>query len=173
MTPEVELLATNNFNWPSFRATVDKALKLRPDSIINKLPIQLSDDAKILLNIAAFYGHNINNPLDVLRKMPPLFMNFLSYTLMIGCDAKTWDNFHAGVDAIRTGDIIIATGTLAHWYQTITMNLSRDWDYDQNTLILFDKILLVFERKCGLAILFETYRKKLKSDGTFLLERKI
>ena len=172
ITPEVELLSRSEFNWISFRATMDKALKLRPDIDINKLPIELSDDAKILLNIAIFFGYSSNDPVKLLRDIPPLFMNFLTYTFMIACDEDTWTEFHATIDAIRTGHIVLATGTLAHWHQTIITNLSRNWNYSQNTLILYDKILLVFERQCGLRLIFEKYRKKLNADGTFLLEVK-
>ena len=77
MVPEVGLLSTTQFNWPSFRLTVNAALDLRPDSVLNNLPIEFSDDAKVLLNIAAYYGWDISNPFNVLRNCPLIFLEYL------------------------------------------------------------------------------------------------
>jgi hypothetical protein len=178
MLPEIELLGVTNFNWTSFRGTMDMTLKLRPDVIINKFPIDLSDDAKVLLNVAAYYGWSIDNPLHTLRNIAPLFMDFLTYHFMIACDEYTWNEFNTSVNIqvikreVDTGLLLLTTGTLYNWQQTILTNLLRDWEYSHNTRVLFDKLLLFFERERGLGILFEGYRKKILQDQTFLLEKK-
>lgn len=173
MIPEVELLSAVSLRWPSFRATMDKALKLRPEYVINNLPIELSDDCIILLNIAAFYGWQINNPLSTLRNLPPLFMEYLHYTFMLACDEHTQNQiqFH-NITTINNSDIIIATGSLDSWYQLIVNNLSRNWNYSFEAKVLLCKILLTFERERGLKFIFESYKKKMQSDQTFLLEDK-
>ena len=178
MSPEVGLLAVTAVNWPTFRATMDKALKLRPDIDINNIPLNLSNDALVLLNIAAFYGWSLNNPLNVLRNIPPGFMECLSYQFFIACDELTWDEFNpsSNITVIKRkltdGILLIASGTLSGWYQTIVNNLGRDWSFQQNTRILFCKIMLTLERERGLGIIFEKYKKRVQKDYTFLLERK-
>jgi hypothetical protein len=173
MTPEISLLSVTNFDWPTFRGTVDKALNMRPDIDIGKLPINLSDDAKLLLNIAAFYGHSIDSPLYTLRYLPLEFMNYLSYTFFIACDTDTWEEFifSNNLTIIRQDSLILATGTLSKWYQTIVNNLNRDWEFKHDTRVLFCKLMIFFEKR-GLGFLFETYIKKVQEDFTFLLEEK-
>lgn len=177
MIPEIGLLTVTQIDWPTFRATMDKVLSLRPDTDINRLPVDLSEDAKILLNIAAYYGWKIENPLGVLRRLPPMFMEYLSYSFFIACDNSTWEEFNptSNLNIIKRELpeclLLITTGTLAAWYQTIITNLERDWQYTRETRLLFDKIMITFERR-GLNYLFESYRKKVLEDHTFLLEKK-
>lgn len=176
MTPEVIFLAGTKFNWPDFRATIDKALNLRPDIIINKVPVDFSDDAKVLLNIAAFYGWDITNPLNTLRHLPPMFLEYLSYQFFIACDQSALDQIHFNKitiikNKIPDGYLILATGSLAAWFDTIVSNLGRDWEYETNTRILICKIMLLLEKR-GLNVLFDKHRKKMQKDGTFLLESK-
>lgn len=178
MTPEIGLLSATQFNWPVFRATIDKSLNMRPDIDINKLPVDFSEDALVLLNIAAYYGWPIENPLNVLRDIPPLFMQYLQYSFFIACDHVTWSEFNPDSNIIIVSQelpeclLLIATGTLNNWYQSIVTNLGRDWEFSHETRFLFDKILITFERERGLGFVFEKYKKKMQSDQTFLLEKK-
>ena len=179
MTPEIGILAVTQYNWPSFRSTMDRTLNIRPDTDINSLPIAFSNDALILLNIAAYYGWDIKNPLFVLRNIPPLFMEFISYQFFIACNIETWEEFNpSNIHVIKqslpiAGSVlIIASGTLSAWYQSIICNLGRDWEYTHETRYLFCRIMLLLERERGLAFIFEPYQKKMKSDYTFLLEKK-
>lgn len=177
MIPEIGLLTVTQIDWPTFRATMDKVLKLRPDEGINRLPVNLSDDAKILLNIAAYYGWKMNNPLDVLRRLPPIFMEYLSYSFFIACNNKVWEEFNpnSNLNIIRRELpeclLLITSGTLSIWYSTIVTNLERDWEYSHETRILFCKLMIAFEKR-GLNFLFENYKKKVQKDYTWLLEKK-
>jgi len=178
MTPEVGLLGVTQYNWPSFRATMDKVLNLRPDIDINSLPVDFSDDALILLNVAAYFGWNIKNPLAVLRNMQPMFMEYLSYQFFIACNKETWEEFNPNNITTIKKDLpdgillIIATGSLNAWYQTIVNNIARDWQFKHETRYLFDRIMLILERERGLTFIFENYKKKMQQDYTFLLEKK-
>jgi len=173
MTPEIELLSVVEINWDTLRGTLDKVLSIRPDLVINKLPIELSQDAEVLLNIAAFYGWDISNPLSTLRSIPSFFMEFLHYSFIIGCDKEHWDILQtARVTEIINKDLIIVTGSLAAWHDTIILNLGRDWGYSYESIYLLDKLILILERSRGLNLIFEKYKKKLKPDYTFLLEKK-
>lgn len=175
MNPQVSLLATTEFNWVQFRATIDSALKLRPDTIINKIPIDFSNDAKLLLNIAAYYGWSIENPLNVLRNLPTLFMEFLSYQFFIACDHETWEEFNGSSKLVTIkqnvydGLLVIATGSLATWFETITINLNKDKPLSTNTKMIYCQCQLLLERDRGLLSLFDKYRKQIQEDGTFLL----
>jgi hypothetical protein len=178
MNPEIGLLAVNRLNWPVFRDTLNRVLNKRPDTAINTIPIDFSDDAKVLLNIAAFFGWSLENPLGVLRTLPPLFMEFLTYQFFIACDQDTWEEFNPSSNItiikqeIPDGLLIISTGTLNAWYQSIVCNLERNWKFRHDTRVLFCKLMLCFERERGLRQLFEGYKKVVQPDQTFLLEKK-
>jgi hypothetical protein len=168
MVPEVALLSAIQINWPSFRSTMDKSLELRPESVINRLPIKLSDDAVFLLNLIAFHGLSISSPLLALKYSVPLVTDYLHYTFMIACEEI--DIQFNNITIMRNGNIIIATGPLTAWYHFIVNNLNKNYKITNEERILVGKLLLILERERGLGVLFEKHRKKLQPDGTFLLE---
>ena len=172
MIPELHLISATSYDFKSLKATLDRVLKLRTDE---SYPVNFSEDAQVLLNIALFFGWNMKNPLNILRHVPDLFMQYVSYTFMIACDIKTWDELQTVKLSIVSRELVdchlfIVTGTLAHWFQTITLNIGRDWGYSFEAKFLIDKIVLILERERGLKQLFENYNKKFQKDQTFLLE---
>lgn len=177
MIPEIGLLTVTKIDWPTFRATMDKALDLRPDIDLNSLPIELSEDAKYLLNLAVYYGWSIKNPLDMLRNLPSMVMKNLSYSFFIACDKETWEelNLDNTISIIKRevvgGYLLVTSGTLEAWYYAIVNNLERDREYSHKTRTLFCKLMIAFERR-GLNFLFEKYVKKVQQDYTWLLEHK-
>ena len=177
MLPEIGLLGVTQYDWPTFRSTMAHALGKRPDLDINKLPIELSNDALILLNIAAFWGFDIKNPLDTLRNLPSYFKSYLSYQFFIACNKDTWDEIHItqGITFIEKtlpeGVLLLCSGSLDSWYSVIVNNLNRDWEYTHEARLIFCKLMVCFERR-GLHFLFEDYKKKVLQDYTFLLEKK-
>ena len=177
MDPQIELLSSVQINWPAFRATIDRAMNTRPDRVLSQYPVDFKDDAEFLLYLANVAGISIANPLNVLRTLPHGFLNYLHYTMMIACDGKTYNEFNSNtrldiiVRQVDINYILLVTGPLAIWYDTIVLNLARDWKYSASTRLLIDKLLLLFDKQ-GLKELFANYNRKPLNDGTFLLEFK-
>lgn len=175
MTPEVELLSNVQYSWISFRATLDKVAGVRPGETINRLPIELSEDAKVLLYVCALAGQSIDQPIRVLELIPQQYMGFLHYSFLIACDRETWNEFQMCTRAQTMVTecldyyFVVASGTLDVWYNTIITHLGRDWGYCFGTRILIGKIMVTLERR-GLQAVFNRYRKKMLKDNSFLLE---
>jgi hypothetical protein len=173
MLPDVGLIAANKIEWDAFRSTLDKVLKLRPEQSINSCPISFSEDAKYLLNIAAFYGWDIDKPLNVLRNVPPIFMSYLHYTLFIACDHNVYEEWTCSMPIIKRNILddtylLLVTGSLDQWYETIILNLNRDWEFKYETRVMLNKLMVFFERDRGLNHIFP--KKKVLPDHTWLLE---
>ena len=153
MTPQIELLSSVKINWPAFRATIDKALNERPDRILAQYPVAFSDDAEFLLYLASLNGISINNPLDVLRTLPHDMLAYLHYTVMVACDVETCKQFSESTRLniiTKQKDIVyilLVTGPMTLWFDTIVLNLTRDWKYAKSTRFLIDKLLLLFEKQ--------------------------
>ncbi|KKL49242.1 hypothetical protein LCGC14_2317480, partial [marine sediment metagenome] len=63
---------------------------------------------------------------------------------------------------------ILGTGPLSVWYDAIVLNLTHTRISMNNTRILLNKMMLLFEKE-GLHALFPN--KNMLADGTFLLEK--
>ena len=177
MNPQVEILSAIQIDWPSFKATLDKALNERPDRILAQYPVPIKEDAEYLLYIASLVGIPIHNPLDTLRNLPHNLLDFLHYTMLIACGELTYKEFlsctrlNIVAKQVDLAHILLVAGPMTMWYDTVIFNLSKDWKYSVDTRILIDKILLTFEKR-GLKELFANFNRKPLKDGTFLLEHK-
>lgn len=177
MGPQIEILTSVKVNWPSFKATIEKALGERPDRVLAQYPVTFTEDAEYLLYLADLSGISIKNPLDVLRNIPHNLLEYLHYTMMIACSDRTYKEFATNTrlniisKQVDVTHILLVAGPMALWYDTIVFNLAKDWKYTADTRLLIDKILLTFDKQ-GLKELFAKFNRRPMKDGTFLLERK-
>lgn len=129
------------------------------DSISRELP----DGEKLILALDSFS-----------KATNELF--FLHYTFLCYCDKETayrvreWTKLDVASQTSLDGEIIFfATGSLETWRQAIEACCSEKSDF--NLRLLFDKILLIFEKE-GLSSVWATKRKRTLRDKTFLIEDK-
>jgi len=177
MDPQVEIISRAAINWPSFKATMNKVLDSRPDYILGS-QVTVKEDPELLLYLAAMFGISIKNNMQALREIPHHLLEFLHYTFMVACNDRSFNEFTRAtrlsivVNAtLPDVNFVLVTGTLATWYNTITLNLAKDWKYSPDTRLLINKILLLFERQ-GLGPLFDNYEKSMCKDGTFFLKKR-
>lgn len=170
--PQIHLLSQTVIDFEMLKLTC-KNVDLRPEYVITQYPVSFSTDAKYLLYLTSLSGLSIKEPKTALRNLPYFILRFLSYTIMIACDKNISSEFSRGskCDLItvehRDMYLILATGNLSEWLDTIIMNSNKQSDL----LLLMDKLILFFEKR-GLGDLFFKYKKLPQKDGTFLLEKK-
>lgn len=95
---------------------------------------------------------------------------FLHYTFMCraseGVCQEIRDRTKLDVCQAEGGDLFLVAGTLAEWKRAVAICCSEK--ALQHTRLLFDKILLHFERE-GVGQVWFDYKKKMLPDKTFLL----
>lgn len=166
MQPAVELIAAPDFNWVSLRATLDKALDLRPDIPINLSPLDFTLDAQLLLYLAMCRGYDIARPEAVLRELPDVVLRHLHYTFMCAADFRIEPMYIA---CVQKDNIAILTGSLTQWRDELLYKLIGDWADTFDKRYLCNCIQLTLEKERGLELVFQRHTKVPCNDGTFQL----
>lgn len=179
MIPSVTLISRTQVEWPTLKGTVAKVVGYSPASIFDQYPVKLSEQAQYLVYAACLHLDTPNiDPLHILRHLPHEMLDFLHYSFLIGCtdevmrDLREKTRAHLSIVDLGKGYCILGTGPLGVWYDAIVLNLTHPQlalKSLNNTRILLDKIMLLFERE-GLQHVFYPYTKKTLPDKTFLLE---
>jgi hypothetical protein len=158
----VELISLTEINWKYIKQSFASA-----NIFIDQCPVSISKDAQYLLYLSLLMDIDISNPFYVLRHINHRCMEHLHYTFSIICSPDIWEEFLTITKLCcvsRTMDngnkYIIATGSLALWYNLMFQDTSTELRKILNTIVL------IFGQR-GLSYIFP-HKKSLK-DGTFLL----
>jgi hypothetical protein len=170
----VLILNSNNAQWNSINQlfTLGDLVFIR--NSIASYPVDLTDDAKLLMYVAGLDGLDITDPLRTLSDLPSHIMRVLNYTFAIACDDLTYDVLAKKLPpAIRynlpSGVLMITTATLDVWYGLLTSILTGTWTLSTGEIKILDQILLLLESR-GLTHVFKKFRKVKHGTQTFLLE---
>lgn len=158
---------------PSLFQVASTALGYSIAKSIDQNATLLSDDAKFISALASLSYYEKLSPLEHLHKADHE-LYFLYYTFAVYCDKDTarvvreWTKLDINSNFALDGDVLfVAGGSLATWKNAIENCCSERASF--NLRLLFDKILLLFE-KMGLDYVWFDFRKKSLPDKTFYLE---
>ena len=175
MGPDLIIVSRTKIEWPILRKTVFHATGFQPSSVIAQCPVNFSEQAEYLL-FAAYLILDVTDEdaHNLLLNLPREALDFLHYTFLIACDENVAIDLrektraHYTMTDIGKGYCILGTGPLSVWYDAIVLNLTHTRISMNNTRILLNKMMLLFEKE-GLHALFPN--KNMLADGTFLLEK--
>jgi hypothetical protein len=181
MNPEILPVTSTQIDWPNLRKSVANATGIRPSDIIAQSPVKFSEKAEFLLFTAYLYLDSTEeNPHTLLLNLPRECLEFLHYTFIIACGPDTINDLrektraHYTMTDLGKGYCVLGTGPLSVWFDAITLNLIHPYMNTKgyySTRIIFDKLMLFFEKE-GLSAIFSKYIKKSLPDKTFLLGNK-
>lgn len=172
MKPKVIPLVDLKLNW-DFLGTL-QAAGFRPTRRLDDSKIKVGDFQSYLL--ALYYIRHPDGvpPKDALKDLGQI-MDHLFFSFFIEADKEVISEIYRratlstiSLDTTRTTEVIIASGSLTQWHAAILEFCSLG--VDERTRMLFDAIILMFER-AGLRGLWSNYRK-IKQDDGFILEQK-
>ena len=176
MNPEIKLVAKTQVDWPELRRSVLHSIGVQPSSVIAQCPVTMSQNAETVLFPAYMLTDNYERDAhSMLIEIPFEAMHFMSYTLLVRAEEDVIQDLKekTTLNLVAVDDTALVTGDLMAWYGAIVLNLTHPnmcWKPLTNTRLLFDKLYLFFESE-GFSAIFNSYNKKMMSDGTFLLEQ--
>jgi len=134
---------------------------------------KLSIYAKFLTTVQEFHTNDIANPIDVLRDAN-LLLDHLTFSFLVKSTTATIfkllesTNLHGVSAKAKVGRVVLLTGTLGEW-KLATIDICR---FKNAELRWIGKTLLEFFFQLGLKNIFANYDRKIREDGTLLLEYK-
>jgi hypothetical protein len=181
MNPEIIPVSRVKVDWPTLRKNVSQATGLRPSDRIAQSPVKFTEAAEYLLFAAYLYlDITEDDPHRVLLNLPRECLDFLHYSFLIACERSIIEDLrektraHYTMTDVGRGYCVLGTGPLSVWYDAVVLNLTHPQLALKGmgpTRVLFNKLMLFFEKE-GLQALFRDTAKKQLPDKTFLLEHK-
>lgn len=162
-----------NLGWDSFLKDVTSSIGRSVTKSIDESGQKLSNLAKFLITIQEFCTDKSANPLDVLRDAN-LLLQHLSFSFLVAGSSMTILRLLeltplAGRSAkADKGRVVLLSGTLGEW-KLATIDLCNHENAD---LRWCGQTFLEFFSKLGLGSIFANYTRKIRNDGTLLLEHK-
>jgi hypothetical protein len=164
-------IAATKIDWKSFNTLCEEYLGHTLSKATDKAGLTITDPVTFMAALDLE-----NNHLALLSDTESLARNHVSFTIMFVSDTETMFHLQQGyihyiIMKTKKGDkkLVIASGTLLQWEQTIRLFCSN-----QNLDIITPRIIMgaCFDLLCKTAIckLWSKYKKRFLGDGTFVLE---
>lgn len=159
--------------WDIFLKDVSDSTRHSPTHSIDNSGQKLSIYAKFLTMLQELRTNKIVNPVDVLRDANQL-LDHLTFGFLIKSTNITilhlleLTALEAVSAKMEKGRVVLLTGTLGKW-KLATIDLCRA---ERSNLRWIGKTLLEFFFQLGIGGIFANYDRKIRKDGTLLLEYK-
>jgi hypothetical protein len=162
-----------NLGWVSFLKDATDSVKHGITRSVDNSNQRLNELAKFLVTLQELRTNEVANPRDVLKAANTL-LHHLSFSLLIsGSSAMIFKileitTLHSVAGKAEKGRVVLLSGTLGEW-KLATIDLCNAKNTD---LRWCGQTLLEFFFKLGLDGVFANYDRKIRRDGTLLLEYK-
>lgn len=162
-----------NIAWDFFLKDVSDSTRHSPTRSIDESGQKLTVYAKFLTALQEFQTNSVINPIDVLRDANSL-LNHLTFGFLIKGSSTTIyklleiATLNCVSAKMEKGRVMLLTGTLGEW-KLLTIDLCS---HKKTDLRWIGKLLLEFFFQLGVGGIFANYDRKIRKDGTLLLEHK-
>jgi len=162
-----------HIGWDRFLKDVSDSIGRSPTRSIDESGQKLNIFTKFLTALQELRTDNIENPIDVLRDAN-LLLNHLAFSFLIsGSNIMIFKlleltSLNSVSAKMKKGRVVLSSGTLGEWKLAV-IDLCNS---DRSDLRWCGKVLLEFFFQIGLGNVFANYDRKVRSNGTLLLEHK-
>jgi len=167
----LKLINRTLIDWDVLRTDTYDISGLTPSSVADRCPLKFTPTAEYLIFVSCLLlGNTDEEAHNLLINVPRESLNFIQYTFLMDGNSQTLSYLRGktGAAYVSHENCILATGSLAVWYDAIILNLTRPHTLSLDCRLIFDKMFLMFERD-GLSAIFTNYNKKTLEDGSFVL----
>lgn len=164
---KITWVSDTRINWTDYMATCIKESGQSPTRGIDASHVRFNEALTYALTLNEMTGKS-DEPMSTIRR-GDLFLEAISVSMLVKNINISWHATITKVDLLN--HLYLLQGNLAQWKYTIRGNLTSRKDTEQARRILFDLLLLEFE-KHEYGLIWDSYSKEMLPDGTFILREK-